>query len=74
MSENSAYRMVEFKIAKELFIEVSKESMPVSTNTDLPSKYPMKSLPENLKFDTANLKFAMSRDQIFLKNCKKIYI
>ena len=48
--------------------------MPVSTNTDLPSKYPMKSLPENLKFDTANLKFAMSRDQIFLKNCKKIYI
>ena len=55
-------------------IEVSKESMPVSTNTDLPSKYPMKSLPENLKFDTANLKFAMSRDQIFLKNCKKIYI
>ena len=31
----------------------------------------MKSLPENLKFDTANLKFAMSRDQIFLKNCKK---
>ena len=55
-------------------VEVSKESMPVSTNTDLPSKYPMKSLPENLKFDTANLKFAMSRDQIFLKNCKKIYI
>ena len=58
----------------QIELEVSKESMPVSTNTDLPSKYPMKSLPENLKFDTANLKFAMSRDQIFLKNCKKIYI
>ena len=45
--------------------------MPVSTNTDLPSKYPMKSLPENLKFDTADVKFAMSRNLIFLKNHKK---
>ena len=32
--------------------------MAVSTNRDLPSKYTMKSLPEKLKFDTANLKFA----------------
>ena len=57
-----------------LRVEVSKESMPVSTNTDLPSKYPMKSLPENVKFDTADVKFAMSSDPIFFKNHKKIYI
>ena len=46
--------------------------MAVSTNRDLPSKYTMKSLPENLKFDTADVKFAMSCDQIILKNHKKI--
>ena len=31
----------------------------------------MKSLPENFKFDTADVKFAMSRNLIFLKNHKK---